>query len=171
MAISALALYTYTIIYIFNYDMEEIFENFIILVIYSPFFRYFWYQLGDYLYWLELNSLIVICNDIKKLKSPYLSFGLYCICTNFEDTLGMILLSPFIFVSLRLYAYLFFGLFIWIFMSLAMDDFYKEWWKVRKGFFLFSLNKCLDSPCQHLFFKTFSNRLPALQFFFRYLIE
>jgi len=40
-AISALALYTYTIIYIFNYDMEEIFENFIILVIYSPFFRYF----------------------------------------------------------------------------------------------------------------------------------
>ena len=112
MAISALALYTYTIIYIFNYDMEEIFENFIILVIYSPFFRYFWYQLGDYLYWLELNSLIVICNDIKKLKSPYLSFGLYCICTNFEDTLGMILLSPFIFVSLPLYAYLLLGLFI-----------------------------------------------------------
>ena len=56
----------------------------------------------------------------------YLSFGLYCICTNFGDTLGMILLSPFIFVSLPLYAYLFLGLFIWVFMSLAMDDFYKE---------------------------------------------
>jgi len=50
-AISALALYTYTIIYIY---MEEIFATFIMLVIYSPFFCYFWYQLGDYLYWLEL---------------------------------------------------------------------------------------------------------------------
>ena len=56
----------------------------------------------------------------------YLAFGLYCICTNFGDTLGMILLSPFIFASLPLYAYLFLGLFIWAFMSLAMDDFYKE---------------------------------------------
>ena len=52
----------------------------------------------------------------------YLSFGLYCICTNFGDTLGMILLSPFIFASLPLYAYLVLGLFIWGFMSLAMDD-------------------------------------------------
>lgn len=42
----------------------------------------------------------------------YLAFGLYCICTNFGDTLGMILLSPFIFVSLPLYAYLLLGLFI-----------------------------------------------------------
>lgn len=56
----------------------------------------------------------------------YLAFGLYCICTNFGDTLGMILLSPFIFASLPLYAYLFLGLFIWALMSLAMDDFYKE---------------------------------------------
>ena len=38
----------------------------------------------------------------------------------------MIFLSPFIFASLPLYAYLFLGLFIWAFMSLAMDDFYKE---------------------------------------------
>lgn len=53
----------------------------------------------------------------------YLSFGLYCICTNFGDTLGMILLSPFIFASLPLYAYLILGLFIWAFMRLAMDDF------------------------------------------------
>ncbi len=52
----------------------------------------------------------------------YLFFGLYCICTNFGDTLGMILLSPFIFASLPLYAYLVLGLFIWGFMSLAMDD-------------------------------------------------
>ena len=56
----------------------------------------------------------------------YLAFGLYCICTNFGDTLGMILLSPFIFASLPLYAYLFLGLFIWAFMSLAMDDVDKE---------------------------------------------
>ena len=48
----------------------------------------------------------------------YLFFGLYCICTNF----GEILLSPFIFASLPLYAYLVLGLFIWGFMSLAMDD-------------------------------------------------
>lgn len=52
----------------------------------------------------------------------YLAFGLYCICTNFGDTLGMILLSLFIFASLPLYAYLVLGLFIWGFMSLAMDD-------------------------------------------------
>ena len=52
----------------------------------------------------------------------YLAFGLYCICTNFGDTLGMILLLPFIFASLPLYAYLVLGLFIWGFMSLAMDD-------------------------------------------------
>lgn len=52
----------------------------------------------------------------------YLFFGLYCICTNFGDTLGMILLSPIIFASLPLYAYLVLGLFIWGFMSLAMDD-------------------------------------------------
>ena len=52
----------------------------------------------------------------------YLAFALYCICTNFGDTLGMILLSPFIFASLPLYAYLVLGLFIWGFMSLAMDD-------------------------------------------------
>ena len=52
----------------------------------------------------------------------YLFFGLYYICTNFGDTLGMILLSPFIFASLPLYAYLVLGLFIWGFMSLAMDD-------------------------------------------------
>lgn len=52
----------------------------------------------------------------------YLALGLYCICTNFGDTLGMILLSPFIFASLPLYAYLVLGLFIWGFMSLAMDD-------------------------------------------------
>lgn len=56
----------------------------------------------------------------------YLAFGLYCICTNFGDTLGMILLSPFVFASLPLYAYLFLGLFIWAFMSLAMDDVDKE---------------------------------------------
>ena len=56
----------------------------------------------------------------------YLSFGLYCICTNFVDSLGMIFLSPFIFASLPLYAYLILGLFIWAFMRLAMDDFYKE---------------------------------------------
>ena len=55
-----------------------------------------------------------------------LSFGLYCICTNFGDTLGMIFLSPFIFASLPLYAYLILGLFIWAFMRLAMDDFDKE---------------------------------------------
>ena len=53
----------------------------------------------------------------------YLSLGLYCICTNFGDTLGMILLSPFIFASLPLYAYLILGSFIWFFMRLAMDDF------------------------------------------------
>lgn len=41
MAISALALYTYTIIYIFNHDMEEIFATFIMLVIYSLFFLLF----------------------------------------------------------------------------------------------------------------------------------
>ena len=41
MAISALALYTYTIIDIFNHDMEEIFATFIMLVIYSPFFLLF----------------------------------------------------------------------------------------------------------------------------------
>ena len=35
----------------------------------------------------------------------------------------MILLSPFIFASLPLYAYLILGLFIWAFMRLAMDDF------------------------------------------------
>ena len=51
----------------------------------------------------------------------YLSFGLYCICTNFGDTLGMILLSPFIFASLPLYAYLILGLFILGSMSFAMD--------------------------------------------------
>ena len=56
----------------------------------------------------------------------YLAFGLYCICTNFGDTLGMILLSPFVFASLPLYAYLFLGLFIRAFMSLAMDDVDKE---------------------------------------------
>lgn len=56
----------------------------------------------------------------------YLSFGLYCVCTNLGDTLGMILLSPFIFASLPLYAYLILGIFIWACMSLAMDDFYKE---------------------------------------------
>ncbi|QBX09081.1 hypothetical protein JavanS315_0009 [Streptococcus satellite phage Javan315] len=38
----------------------------------------------------------------------------------------MIFLSPFIFASLPLYAYLILGLFIWAFMRLAMDDFYKE---------------------------------------------
>ncbi|MBZ4283879.1 hypothetical protein LAJ55_13800, partial [Streptococcus pneumoniae] len=47
----------------------------------------------------------------------YLAFGLYCFCTNFGYTLGMLLLSPFIFASLPLYAYLFLGLFIWAFMS------------------------------------------------------
>lgn len=41
MAISVLALYTYTIIYIFNHDMEEIFATFIMLVIYSLFFLLF----------------------------------------------------------------------------------------------------------------------------------
>ncbi len=41
MAISALVLYTYTIIYIFNHDMEEIFATFIMLVIYSLFFPLF----------------------------------------------------------------------------------------------------------------------------------
>lgn len=41
MAISALALYTYMIIYIFNHDMEEIFATFIMLVIYSLFFLLF----------------------------------------------------------------------------------------------------------------------------------
>lgn len=41
MAISALVLYTYTIIYIFNHDMEEIFATFIMLVIYSLFFLLF----------------------------------------------------------------------------------------------------------------------------------
>ncbi|WP_172922468.1 MULTISPECIES: hypothetical protein [Streptococcus] len=56
----------------------------------------------------------------------YLAFGLYCICTNFVDIFGMLLLSPFIFASLPLYAYLYLGMFIWSFMSLAMDDFYKE---------------------------------------------
>jgi len=40
-AISALVLYTYTIIYIFNHDMEEIFATFIMLVIYSLFFPLF----------------------------------------------------------------------------------------------------------------------------------
>jgi len=40
-AISVLALYTYTIIYIFNHDMEEIFATFIMLVIYSLFFLLF----------------------------------------------------------------------------------------------------------------------------------
>ncbi|QBX18519.1 hypothetical protein Javan440_0055 [Streptococcus phage Javan440] len=38
----------------------------------------------------------------------------------------MLLLSPFIFASLPLYAYLFLGMFIWAFMNMAMDDFYKE---------------------------------------------
>lgn len=51
----------------------------------------------------------------------YLAFGLYCICTNFGDTLGMILLSLFIFASLPLYAYLILGLFILGSMSFAMD--------------------------------------------------
>ena len=41
MAISVLELYTYTIIYIFNHDMEEIFATFIMLVIYSLFFLLF----------------------------------------------------------------------------------------------------------------------------------
>lgn len=41
MAISVLALYTYTIIYIFNHDMEDIFATFIMLVIYSLFFLLF----------------------------------------------------------------------------------------------------------------------------------
>ncbi len=41
MAISVLVLYTYTIIYIFNHDMEEIFATFIMLVIYSLFFLLF----------------------------------------------------------------------------------------------------------------------------------
>ena len=41
MAISVLALYIYTIIYIFNHDMEEIFATFIMLVIYSLFFLLF----------------------------------------------------------------------------------------------------------------------------------
>ncbi len=46
MAISVLALYTYTIIYIFNHDMEEIFATFIMLVIYSPFFPLFLISVG-----------------------------------------------------------------------------------------------------------------------------
>ncbi|KEQ33313.1 putative membrane protein [Streptococcus mitis] len=45
-AISVLALYTYTIIYIFNHDMEEIFATFIMLVIYSPFFPLFLISVG-----------------------------------------------------------------------------------------------------------------------------
>ncbi len=46
MAISVLALYTYTIIYIFNHDMEEIFATFIMLVIYSLFFLLFLISVG-----------------------------------------------------------------------------------------------------------------------------
>ena len=46
MAISALVLYTYTIIYIFNHDMEEIFATFIMLVIYSLFFLLFLISVG-----------------------------------------------------------------------------------------------------------------------------
>ena len=45
-AISVLALYTYTIIYIFNHDMEEIFATFIMLVIYSLFFLLFLISVG-----------------------------------------------------------------------------------------------------------------------------
>lgn len=70
-AISALALYTYTIIYIFNHDMEEIFATFIMLVIYSLFFLLF-------LISVERLSLFV-CVELayrnlqwyKKLNSPF----------------------------------------------------------------------------------------------------
>ena len=71
MAISALVLYTYTIIYIFNHDMEEIFATFIMLVIYSPFFLLF-------LISVERLSLFV-CVELayrnlqryKKINSPF----------------------------------------------------------------------------------------------------
>ena len=71
MAISALVLYTYTIIYIFNHDMEEIFATFIMLVIYSLFFLLF-------LISVERLSLLV-CVELayrnlqryKKLKSSF----------------------------------------------------------------------------------------------------
>ena len=46
MAISVLALYTYTIISIFNHDMEDIFATFIMLVLYSPFFPLFLISVG-----------------------------------------------------------------------------------------------------------------------------
>ena len=71
MAISALVLYTYTIIYIFNHDMEEIFATFIMLVIYSLFFPLF-------LISVERLSLFV-CVELayrnlqryKKINSPF----------------------------------------------------------------------------------------------------
>ena len=72
MAISVLALYTYTIIYIFNHDMEEIFATFIMLVIYSLFFLLF-------LISVERLSLLV-CVELayrnlqryKKIKKSFL---------------------------------------------------------------------------------------------------
>ena len=77
MAISALVLYTYTIIYIFNHDMEEIFATFIMLVIYSLFFPLF-------LISVERLSLFV-CVELayrnlqryKKIKKSLLLIVLY----------------------------------------------------------------------------------------------
>ena len=45
-AISALAFYTYTIIYIFNHDMDEIFAPFIMLLIYAPLIPMFLIAVG-----------------------------------------------------------------------------------------------------------------------------
>ena len=62
MAISVLALYTYTIIYIFNHDMEEIFATFIMLVIYSLFFLLFLISVGG------LSLLVCVELDYRNLQ-------------------------------------------------------------------------------------------------------
>lgn len=55
----------------------------------------------------------------------YICFGIYCVCTNFGNTIGQILLSPFIIASLPLYGYGLLGVFIWAMMSMAFDDYKK----------------------------------------------
>ena len=55
----------------------------------------------------------------------YICFSIYCVCTNFGNTIGQILLSPFIITSLPLYGYGLLGVFIWAMMSMAFDDYKK----------------------------------------------